>query len=427
MGRPEMAFKLLREERGIALVIAIMLLLVVTAIGMGAVNTAIFENMIARNKRVSDQAFYVAEAGINEFLGRFQADALGQITDSAPNNSDWRLYLAINIQRASEIGYNSSNPSHSFVSSLPSVQQVEPGFAVEVRHKVNSANQVVFSGNSPLYIAKSYGFTADGGNKVIEVEFRRGPSYDPPAALYTEAPSDILGSSTYIQGLDQCGQRHKPGILTTLPKLDSRGKLNIDISGNPTISGTPTNPDLNNYSIIFNEPNTRSIEDMINYLKNYANFSYAYNSNETITGNRVSGVLQNWADPGFPPANYSTTTPLSYDGKMNIVYFNMKDSQNNYREIKLAGGCYGAGILLIDGDLEINGGFAWYGVIIVRGALKYTGGGNKNITGGVMAGESVGVDVDVGGNAGIIYCSRATDQASGGVPSYKIVRWQEIF
>jgi len=400
------------------------MLLVVTVIGMSAVNTATFDLLISGNKRASDQAFYIAEAGINEFLGRFQPGATGLITDSAPNNANWRLYLAINTQRASEIGYRANNTNHFFV---PSLGQVQLDFATEVRHKVNSVTppQVITFNGYPVYIAKSYGFTADGGNKVLEIEFRRGPSYDPPSALYTEAPAKIFGASTYIQGRDQCGTNDKPGILTTLPQRDNAGRPNIDVAGNPTISGTPTAnppiPNLDHYSIGYHEPKTRSIENMIDYLKNDANSSYNYNRNAVITQNEISGVRQNWADLGFP-GRYSTEAPLFYNGKMNIVYFNMHGN-----EITLAGGSGGAGILLVNGDFEVGGGFAWYGVIIVRGRVKYTGGGDKNITGGLMAGESVGVDIDAGGNAGIIYCSRAADDAGGAAPPFRVIRWQHVY
>lgn len=421
-GRRVLRTKRHKEEKGIAFVLAILLLLVVTVIGLSAVNTTIFDNMISGNKRASDQAFYAAEAGINEFLGRFQTGATSPITDSSPNSPTWRLRLSTTGGQGASRFVGTPNPLQN-VSSL----QTTLDFGVEVRHKLNSAGQVVFIGSSPVYIAESYGYTADGGHKIIEVEFRMGPSFNPPAAIYTEAPTDIMGSSTYIQGLDQCGSHDKPGIITTLNQYNDQNKPNIDISGNPTISGIPTqnppNPNPKNYSIHFGEPNIRSIQDMIDYLKGSANFSYNYNKNVTVTGNQIDNVVQNWSnDTNFPGSSYSTTAPLSYNGSMNIVYFNM-----NGKELKLAGGSYGAGILLIDGGLEINGGFAWYGIIIVKGSMKYTGGGNKNITGGVLAGESVGVEIDVGGNAGIIYCSRAVNDAGGGISPYRIVRWRDIF
>ena len=68
----------LKEENGFVLILSMLLLLVVTLIGMSAVNTANYDNRISGNKRISEQAFYVAEAGINEFLGRFREGVTGE-------------------------------------------------------------------------------------------------------------------------------------------------------------------------------------------------------------------------------------------------------------------------------------------------------------------------------------------------------------
>jgi hypothetical protein len=106
---------------------------------------------------------------------------------------------------------------------------------------------------------------------------------------------------------------------------------------------------------------------------------------------------------------------------MNIVYFDMKGDKT----LTLAGGSHGAGILLVNGNLELHGGFTWYGVIIVTGALDYTGGGQKNVTGGIMAGETTTVQLDVGGNAGIVNCSNARKKIK--VAPLKITQWREVF
>jgi hypothetical protein len=44
----------------------------------------------------------------------------------------------------------------------------------------------------------------------------------------------------------------------------------------------------------------------------------------------------------------------------------------------------GQGVLLVNGNLNIQGSFVYYGQVIVRGTLKLTGTGN-HIYGGVMA------------------------------------------
>jgi hypothetical protein len=97
------------------------------------------------------------------------------------------------------------------------------------------------------------------------------------------------------------------------------------------------------------------------------------------------------------PSSCSTT---------NVVYYN-----TNGTDIKLAGGTQGCGILLVDGDLEVNGGFMWHGMVIVTGSVRYLGGGDKNVTGAVLAGGSMDADL-VGGNANIVYCSSAISNQS---------------
>ena len=160
-----MKAKKLNEEKGMALIISILLLLVTTLIGISAVSTTNYDIQISSNKRVAERAFYAAEAGANEFFGRFRDDAASPIADAAPSNINWRLFLASNADGAGRIGYSSSDANHVFTQSL----QNQLDFAAEVRHKV-IVNNVVFYGGVPVYIVRSHGFTPEGGRKVIEVE-----------------------------------------------------------------------------------------------------------------------------------------------------------------------------------------------------------------------------------------------------------------
>jgi hypothetical protein len=377
-----------------------LLLLVLTLIGISAVNTSTYDMRISSNERASVQAFYVAEAGINEFMGRFRAGATNQISDSDPSNPAWRLLLAKDPGKgAAQIGYASGDPN-----SIPSLQ-TQLDFGVEIRHKKDEANQVTEYGSVPVYILKSHGFTADGGHKVLEVELIKSPNYDPPSALYSERPVYIRGSSTYINGNDACGTTNKPGIATTTP-------INPPItkSGIPSISGSP--PEITQTST----PPTISLplKEMLDYLKSHANVKYVYNENQTLTG---------YSDSWGKPAGSDTTHPATYTGPMNVVYFNLQGTQT----LKLVGDSHGAGILLIEGNLEIHGGFIWYGVILATGAVRYAGGAQKNVTGGLMAGGDATIGVDIDGNTSIMYCSDVSNKIKEIVPPLKITRWREIY
>ena len=400
IGWKELKARHLREEKGIALVLSMVLLLVVTLIGINALNTSTYDIRISANERASVQAFYVAEAGINEFMGRFRNGATNEIVDGDPSNPNWRILLAkYPGQGATRIGYASGGSN-----SIPSLQN-QLDFGVEVRHKVDAANQVVRSGGVPVYILKSYGATADGGNKVLEVELVKGPDYDPPAAVYSEMPVHIHGSSTYIDGNDGCGTTNKPGITTTTATTPP-----IAETGNPSVNGSP--PKVTQTSTP--PPIKLALKEMVNYLKGDANFKYNYSGDQTLTG---------YSDSWGTPLSDDTTVPITYTGPMNIVYFNM----NGDKTIKLTGGSRGAGILLVEGNLEIDGGLTWYGIILATGAVAYTGSGQKNVTGGVMAGENATTGIEIDENTGILYCSAVSRKLKDVIPPLKITRWREIF
>jgi Tfp pilus assembly protein PilX len=396
----ELKTKHLGEENGTVLVLGMLLLLIVTLIGISALNTSTYDIRISSNQRASVQAFYVAEAGISEFMGRFRAGATNQVSDSDPSNPVWKLLLAKDLGKgATQIGYVSGDPN-----SILSLQN-QLDFGVEIKHKIDEANQVINYGGVPVYIVKSYGFTADGGNKTLEVELIKSPSYDPPSALYSKMPVHIHGSSSYINGNDACGTTNKPGITTTTGATPP-----ITESGSPSINGSP--PIVTQGSTP--PPTNLPLKEMLGYLKTDANFKYSYNENQTLTG---------YSDVWGTPISSDTTVPITYTGSLNIVYLNLQGTQT----LKLAGDSHGAGILLVDGNLEIDGGFTWYGVILATGAVGFTGSGRKNVTGGIIAGENATIEIDINENAGIIYCSAASNKLKDIVPPLKITRWREIF
>ena len=388
------------EEKGAVLVLGLLLLLVATLIGISALNTSTYDILISGNEKASVQAFYAAEAGINEFMGRFRAGATNQISDGDPLNPAWKILLAKDPGKGgTQIGYASGGSN-----SIPSLQS-QLDFGVEIKHKVDENNQVIKYGGVPVYLLKSYGFTADGGNRVLEVELIKSPNYDPPSALYSETPIDIHGGLTYINGNDACGAMNKPGIITTTATTPS-----ISESGNPSINGSPAQVTQASVPPPANLP----LGEMLSYLRSDANFKYGYNENQTL-----NGVSDGWGTP----ASSDTAVPITYTGPMNIIYFNMQGTQT----LTLTGDSHGAGILLVEGNLKINGGFTWYGVILVTGAVEYSGGGRRNVTGGIMAGENAPMGISIDEKAGILYCSSISDRLKDIVPPLKMTRWREVF
>ncbi|MBI3810899.1 MAG: hypothetical protein HY283_01655 [Nitrospirae bacterium] len=70
----------LKNERGMALVVAMMLLVLMTVMGLAAISTTSTEIQITSNERTDGQAFQAAEAGIKEALFRASLPKLGTNT-----------------------------------------------------------------------------------------------------------------------------------------------------------------------------------------------------------------------------------------------------------------------------------------------------------------------------------------------------------
>lgn len=58
------------DQRGVAFVVALIILLVLTFIGFAAVSLTSYESRIAGNERLYNNAFYAGDGGIENFRGR---------------------------------------------------------------------------------------------------------------------------------------------------------------------------------------------------------------------------------------------------------------------------------------------------------------------------------------------------------------------
>lgn len=60
----------LNNERGVALVIALIILIVLTFIGISSISSSVFEVKISGNERAGSSAFYAAEGGVGVGISR---------------------------------------------------------------------------------------------------------------------------------------------------------------------------------------------------------------------------------------------------------------------------------------------------------------------------------------------------------------------
>jgi hypothetical protein len=201
------------------------------------------------------------------------------------------------------------------------------------------------------------------------------------ATIYTKGDVTGNGTSLTVSGVDACG------VGPNLDAIYAKGDWNPN--GNPTITGPVTEYGTTDLDIA----------GMISVLKAAANM--------TLTDDQNG-------------ASYGSSTDYK------IVYSNTS-SPTNVNGLKLSN-VTGYGILLVDGDLELAGGFTWNGLILVTGAVKLNGGGNDpvNVSGQLLSGTSTVTDISINGGNNIGYDSCKVKLATTTAP-LTVLNWKQSF
>jgi Tfp pilus assembly protein PilX len=88
---------IIKNEKGVALVIALIMLIVLTFIGISSISSSVFDIKISGNERAGSSAFYAAEGGVydgisrlpkidpySENIGSDESYRSGRLADSSP-------------------------------------------------------------------------------------------------------------------------------------------------------------------------------------------------------------------------------------------------------------------------------------------------------------------------------------------------------
>ena len=228
---------------------------------------------------------------------------------------------------------------------------------------------------------------------------------DPPAALATQGDLNVGGSSI-VNGTDSipggwgsvcdtADMTNKPGIMiddTTNIKTNGN---KFDVTGDPAYVQDST---INVESLLtFGD---MTWDDLIALAeKTYPTGTSTLNSmqaDSTLSnGNYIcrTSNQNNWGDPYHVSGACGNYFPIIYSAG----------------DLKITGG-YGQGILLVEGNLDVQGGFEFYGPVFIKGELTTQG------TGGHFNGGVVAANVNLGtstvlGNAVVSYSSCAVNRA----------------
>jgi Tfp pilus assembly protein PilX len=112
------------SQRGAALVVGLMLLVVITVLALSGMNTATTELAMARNDQLYENAFQAAETGLEQALGRGGFDTIGDtnltFTVSASDSVSTTIQFensTIVPDRAFSLGAGSGIAAYHFIAT----------------------------------------------------------------------------------------------------------------------------------------------------------------------------------------------------------------------------------------------------------------------------------------------------------------------
>jgi hypothetical protein len=152
-----------------------------------------------------------------------------------------------------------------------------------------------------------------------------------------------------------------------------------------------------------------NVQAMIHTLKERATVVYTPTSAEVTS----ASPGEQW---GLPKMGATSQAPSTCEERQ-IVHYHTHGTPGRLRP-----GTSGCGVLLVEGDVEIQGDFTWYGAILATGSLRLTGGGSKQVTGGMVV-EGAMTIAD-SGETNLVYCSEAIAQQTRYMP-LRILSWSD--
>jgi len=364
----------LTSQKGYMLVAALTLMTVLTLLGTTAYILSSTDIKVGGNFRNSQQALQVAMAG-----GERARELLRLENSTSSNYASFSDELG-KLLRSGINHVLDGNITPTDDQSIASGTMNGISYAAYLTNDSSDGTANTTDNNGKVMIT-TVATGTDNSKAIVQTVVRLFPGPSSPATVYTKGDVTGNGTSLTISGDDACDEG---------PNLDAiYAKGDWNPNGTPTITGAVTEFGTTDLDIA----------GMISQLKASANITLTEDTNGATYGS-------------------------SSDYK--VVYSNTS-SPTNVNGLKL-NNLTGYGILLVDGDLELAGGFNWNGIILVTGAVKLNGGGADpvNISGQLLSGTSTVTDISINGANNITYNSCNVKQATTTAP-LTVVNWKQSY
>lgn len=466
-----------QSERGVALMIAMIAVLLITAVGVGMMFMSNLESNISANFRDQQVAFFASRAAVEEVRDRLRASALNSLSASLPSalpgTTNGVLYVlnpaggetvapwtSTNAYADTEIcsevtcvngvppgspWYATTTSSSSYASTpiLPwkwvriavKTNKTSPGRSVDGTATANrvcwsSTTEVVTAlatcgGNTPVYVVTALAITPSGTRRMVQAELTpSSPMPTMPAALVMDgtcAAADATvcfgtpHSANYgIHGQDQSNAANlKPAIGV----LGTGSQTIVDnaLFRPANYDGATGSPAvLGSPAVGVLQPSDLGSLGTVPGVQDLSNaLQSAAGCNASPSPSGCGGVPVNMSPVTAPPITFIT---------------------GDWSD------CNGTGILVVTGTLTCSGNTSYNGLIFVigQGHITGNGGGNGSYTGGILlaktkdsAGNPLATlgepifDWNGGGGNGLTY-DGSWNAKLAGLYGYKVIAFHEL-
>jgi Tfp pilus assembly protein PilX len=408
------SLRLSRDEKGVALAISLLVLLVLTVLGIMMMTSANLDRRAVGYNVRGAQALNVAEAGVSEAMSRIRND---DVNMSAANPRSVAQIFACQQGSVPTLGTDSTGlaTSQPIGNWLDYSTASRSDRALTVKFKTNSAGTAVMrydpslsdpvntSTGYPIYVITSTGMQGTG-RRSIQVEVIQKP-FNALARAALAANQDIR----FIGTAAVCGYNHSASTHEN-DGDNGRGTMPGDLShciddetGSGNLPGSWTTGATTNGGSATQAGTPANVSNQTGF------YSGPWDALGMTQANFLSWI-------GAPVS----TAPANLNG----IYYIDGDAVvgNQSTNIGIHGGD-GEGMLYVDGDLTANATFSYRGLLYVEGDLNLNG--TAWILGGVIVkGRS---QVRHNGGATILYSSDAISQALaryGG--QFVTLSWREL-
>ncbi|MBU4287939.1 MAG: pilus assembly PilX N-terminal domain-containing protein [Proteobacteria bacterium] len=382
---------ILSNEKGMVLPLGLIFLAIIAILGTTAVIMTTTDLKIGTNYKLSEQAFYVAEAGIQRAANALKA--------GVSNGFDDELLGADGSSGTSDDGILSFGSSVGFGGGTYAVQVTD-----------NNDDGDLFSDSDKKVIITSTGIVNNASKTIEAVYYSMEVDVEGALGIYGNGPIVELSGASEIDGRD----------YNVPPDFDCSGAgcTATLVGGAPAETGIYAEEAITQVGLITDETDKKQNvfgdppidEDgggvgSVSYWQDFANSltpaQIIDSAGGTFASNCTIGTREN---PQVTLLTDETDIGTHVSGTVD-----------------------GAGILIVNGDLQITGTFHFEGLVIVisDGNLVVTGTG-RSITYGsvVLAGSGVSSEVDYGGHASIRYSSQGLDYADDTLAG--LSSWREM-